>query len=291
MVASQIMEKLEQMESIDFKKITEEVVSVLSNMPLKKETGMRYRRYLVDTPISYALIKSLLVFGVWEKSLRLLNGNGGEFGPLAIEEVIASLKRKGKLKGEIRFKKNSFTIKMENSQYRIYKYPDYPVNHNVLACPWPCPSEMGKYLIPFVGEPLVDFMIRFDEELPNIVSHVSTVLEVIRARKMEETKSKMEKQLKDNLIQSLIDQYLKPLGVTAFFSVNTDDMVSLDLQKVMTSHIEIPLDQIVDKLKDTAGITDSLAVVKTKNRVVYEELYDDLDDDLDDDVTSDVIIY
>ena len=42
--------------------------------------------------------------------------------------------------------------------------------------------------------------------------------------------------------------------------IGTGDIVSMDLRKVMSAHIEVPLGELAEKLKDTAGVFDSLCV-------------------------------
>ena len=241
------------MEGIDFKAITEEVVTELCNMSLERKTGGWHRSYVTKIQVSPDIISSTLLFSVWEKCLELLNEHGKIEGPLAIERALTILTRRGLVKEKIRFRKNSFRVQLENSQYRIYKMSE----NNVHACPWP--SEKKCRLL-VSGQLLADFMIRFDEEIPAIVGHVTTIMAKIRARELEETKQLMEEEIKDNLVQTLIDQYLKPLGLSVLYHVGAGDIVSMDLRKVMSAHIEVPLGELADKLKNTSGVVDSLSV-------------------------------
>ena len=105
-----------------------------------------------------------------------------------------------------------------------------------------------------------EIQITYHEEIPDIVSHVTTIMATIRARELEETKLLMEDEIKDNLVKTLIEQYLKPLGLSVLYHIGEGDIVSMNLRKVMSAHIEIPLRELADKLKDTAGVVDSLGV-------------------------------
>ena len=243
------------MESIDFKAITNEVVAELSNMPLEKRTGGWHRGYVTRIQVSPESIRSTLLFSVWEKCFGLLNEHVETDDLLAVEKALTVMTRKGVAKDKIQFRKNSFRVQLENGQYRIYKMGDT----NVYACPWP--SEKRCRILVF-GEALADFMIRFDAEIPHIVSHVSAIMAAIRARELEETKLMMEDEIKDNLVKTLIDEYLKPLGLSVLYHIGEGDIVSMDLKKVLSAHIEIPLGELADKLKDTAGVVDSLADVR-----------------------------
>ena len=246
-----VLENMERMENIDFKEITKEVVTELSNIPLERKAGGWHGSPLPKNHITPDMVRSMLLSGVWKKGLDLLNGDMNRSEPLAVEKALAILRDKGVVKDRIQFKKNSFRVRLKNSQYRIYKLNET----GVYACPWPS-EEMYKTYI--TSEHLAMFLMRFDDEIPSIVSHVTTIMETIRARELEETKRLLEEEIKDKLVHSLIDQYLKPLGLSVLYNVGAGDIVSLDLQKVLSAHIEVPLEQLADKVKDTAGIVDSL---------------------------------
>ena len=246
-------ENLVGMGSIDFKAITNEAVTELSNMPLEKRTGGWHRSCVTRTHVTPDIIRSALLFAVWAKCFGRLNEHAEKDGPLAVEKALTIMTGKGAVKDKIRFKKNSFRVQLANAQYRIYKTSDT----RFYACPWP--SEKRCKILVF-GEALADFMIRFDEEIPHIVSHVTTIMETIRARELEETKRSMEDGIKDNLVKTLIGQYLKASGLSVQYHIGEGDIVSMHLRKVMSTHIEIPLGELADKLKDTAGIIDSLGV-------------------------------
>ena len=265
-----VLENVERMESINFKEITKEIVTVLSNIPLERKTGRWHGSHLTKIHFTPDMVRSMLIFGVWKKSLDLLNGDEKKSEPLAVEKALAILMKKGVEKDRIQFRENSFRVQLNNSRYRIYKLDEKGVH----ACPWPMEEGYRTYV---PSAHLASFLMRFDEEIPSIVSHVTTVMETIRARELEETKRMMEKGIKDELVRSLIDQYLKPLGLSAEYNVGAGDIVSLDLRKVMSAHIEVPLDRLADMVKDTEGIVDSLVTEEPKVKKGCDE--DDFDDD------------
>ena len=257
------LEDMERMESIDLKAITAEVVTELSNMSLKRRTGGWHRSQVTTIQVSPDTVRSSLLFGVWEKCFGVLNEHVKGKEPLAAEKALTIMTRKGLPKDNIQFRKNSFRVQLENAQYRIYKMSET----SIYACPWPSERRCG---ILVSGETLADFMIRFDEEIPDIVSHVTTIMAVIRARELEETKRVMEVEIKDNLVQTLIDQYLKPLGLSVLYNIGAGDIVSMDLRKVMSAHIEVPLGELAGKLKDTASVVDALSVEAPEIEPDYE---------------------
>lgn len=260
------MENVERMESIDFKAITNEVVTDLSNMRMERRPDGWYRSSMFRMQLSPDNIRSALLFGVWEKCIGHLNENAMKDELLVVEKALTIMTRKGVIKDKILFKKNSFRVQMANAQYRIYKMS----HSNIFACPWPSDRRCK---INVSGETLADFMIRFDKEIPDIVSHVTTIMATLRARDLEETKHSIETEIKDKLVRSLIDQYLKPLGLSVLYHIGAGDIVSMDLHKVMSAHIDIPLGELADKIKETSGIVDSLVVEFQEIR--SESEYDD----------------
>lgn len=265
-----VLEDMERMECIDLKAITEEVVTELCNMPLERDTGGWHRSYVTRIQVSPDIIRSTLLFSVWEKCIELLNRHGKKEGPLAIEKALTILAGRGALKEKIQFRKNSFRVQLENSRYRIYKMGETYAS----ACPWPSEKRCG---ILVSGKTLADFIMRFDEEVPDIVSHVTTIMSAIGARELEETKRSMEVEIKEKLVRSLIDQYLKPLGLSVQYDIGAGDVVSLDLRKVISAHIEVPLGQLADKVKATVGIEGSLVAedpdMEPENNDVFPKLF------------------
>ena len=235
------------MERIDFKAITEKVVTELRNIPLEERIGMRYKAEMIKIHHSDKSIESMLVSRVWEKSLELLNRQVGEDGPLSAEKALSILVRKGVLTDKVQFRKDSFRISLKHSQYRIYKQ----FATGIHACPWP--SEK-LYRTLASGEDLADFIMSFDEEVPAILSHAPGIMSAIKERELEEIKRLMEEKIKREIIQNLIDQYLTPLGLSVRFGGFSGDIVSLNISKTLSAHLEIPFEQLADKLKDSAGI-------------------------------------
>lgn len=239
------------MERIDFKAITEKAVTELRDIPLSERIGMWYRSDLIKVHHSEESVTSRLLSKIWEESLGQLNGRVVEEKPLSAEKALSILTRKGVLKDKIQFKKDSFRICLTNSRYRIYKQ----AATGIYACPWPSDK---RYRAIASGEDLADFIMSFDKEIPAIMSHVPGILSAIRERELEETKRLMEETIKRGIIQNLIDQYLTPLGLSVQFGVKSGDIVSLNLSKKLSAYLEIPFEQLADKLKDTQRIMDSL---------------------------------
>ncbi len=244
---------MERMENIDFKAITAEAVSKISNMPLSLND--RYwsgQEICVD--VSPEKVRTLLLDRVWNEGVKLLNEQYECQEPLAIERAICELKHRGVVKDGIVFKKESFRLQLENGKYRAYKSG---VTGPFYACPWP---SYGRYKVLVPGSIFAGFVLDFDAGIPEMVARVPEIIDTIRARKLEETRKSMELELKRQVIESLISQYLKPLGLEVRYEMKEGDTVSLDISQSLASHLEIPFDKLADKFKDTTAILSSLEV-------------------------------
>ena len=252
------------MKRIDFKTITAEVVAALSSLPLEQQANRRVHGHMTNLsnpPVAIRYtpdeIRSSLINGVWTKGVAVLNGDRTDCNPLEGEKALAILTRKGMVTENVQFKRNSFRLKLKNAEYRIYKYGGTGFE----ACPWPsltwCPVTVS-------GEEFAEFLAAFDSEIPEIESNLDTVMARIKARELEMTRQKKERELKDKLVKSLVLSLLAPLGLSTTYSISEGDIVSLDLRKVMTAHLDIPLEKLAETLKDTAGIEEALSVERPR---------------------------
>ena len=260
------MEIKYDLENIDFKTITAEVVKEISEMPLEQPGGFFSRRP-VKINVTQEMVREMLLRKVWGKSIELLNKLYAKKEPLVAEKALSELIKRDVVKEKIIYKKDSFRLKLENGEYRAYTFGS---SETVYACPWP--SEK-RYEIRIPGGLFAEFILRFDAEIPEIITHVPEIIQSIRAREMAEKKDEIERELKEKVLQALIDQYLKPLGLTVHSTMKEGDMVSMDIQQVKSAHLEMPLWQLLEKLKDTGAILDSLQPEPAENEFVD---FDDL---------------
>lgn len=244
-----------KMDTIDFKTITAEVVKEVSNISLERPGGF-FNRHPVKIKITSGMIQEMLLEKVWGKGIEMLNTEYVEAEHMIAEKAISELMKRGILTDKVMYKSDSFRLQLENGQYRAYKNS---ATGAVSACPWPS-GKRYDILIP--GSLFADFIIQFDAEIPEIVSHVPEIVELIKGRELEEMKGMMEKELKKQILQSFIEQYLVPIGLSATYILKDDDIVAMDISQILSAHLEMPLAQLIDKLKDTDAIKKSLKPVK-----------------------------
>jgi|GEM_PF-3498736 len=236
-----------KVERIDFKAIIEETVREISSIPLERPGGFFSRRP-VKVDVSPGMLREMLLRKVWGWGVELLNSREGKTEPLVAEKALSELMKKDVVKEKIIYKKDSFRLQLENGQYRAYTFG---ASGAVYACPWP--SEK-RYEILMSANSFAHFILQFDAEIPEMVSHIPEIIEALRARELEERKHKMEKELKEQVLNSLIEQYLEPLGLSVRYRLNEDDGVSMEVSQTLAAHLEMPLAQMMDKLKDPVAI-------------------------------------
>ena len=256
------------MELIDFKSITAEVVKEISSIPLERPGGF-FNRHPVKVDVSPDTLREMLLRNVWGKGVELLNTQEAKAEPLVAERALSELIKKGAFKDKIIYRKDSFRLKLENGQYRAYTFG---VSGAVYACPWP--SEK-RYEILMTGTRFADFILQFDAEIPSIVSHIPEIVGALRLRELEEKKRRMENELKEQVLRSLIEQYLKPIGLSVHYKLDDGDMVSMDISQTLTAHLEMPLAQIMDKLKDADAFKALLQAEEDPEIIIDDEDHDE----------------
>ena len=257
-----------KVDSIDFKAITAEVVKEVSRIPLERPGGF-FNRRPVRVGVSSGILREMLLRKVWGKGIELLNSLEAKAEPLVAEKALSELMKKNVVKEKIIYKKDSFRLQLENGQYRAYTFG---ASGTVYACPWP--SEK-RYEILMSASRFANFILQFDAEIPEIVSHISEIIEALKVRELEERKQKMEKELKEQVLESLIEQYLKPIGLSVRYKLNEGDMVSMVVSQTLTAHLEMPLAQMMERLKDTDAFKTLLQAEAQPEIVIDEEEDDD----------------
>ena len=255
------------MDRIDFKTITAKAALEISNMPLEYRGGF-LNRYVTRVDPSPETIRHMLIEKVWAKCIKQINAHNLETEPLTIEKALSILTKNNAVKEKIICKKDSFRIQLANCQYRAYRQGVTGLNW---ACPWPAGQ---RYTIQITGDQFAHFILQFDAEIPEILSRIPEIMDTIRERQREEQKELIEIELKEKVITSIIDQFLKPLGLSVKYTVGEGDMVKLDITQSLSAHLEIPLWQLQEKLKDADAVRAMLQVERPKEKVVKDDCFD-----------------
>lgn len=214
--------------------------------------GSWFRPTYTRIKVTPAMARQELLNAVWAKCLSILNQEQAE--KLAAEKALAELQRRGIPRDRIQFRSNSFRLRLENGEYRIYKRGA----DEIVACPWPADSWQPVLLS---GERFADFLQFFDAHVPEINTAVPTILELIHARELEEKKQEMAWQIKTATIRSLVEEFLLPLGISVSFQLKGDDRVVVMMTRTENGRMEIPLEELSERLRDTASV---LAALKTE---------------------------
>lgn len=253
-----------KVDSIDFKAITAEVVEEVSRIPLERPGGF-FNRRLVKVDVSPGILREMLLRKVWGKGIELLNSLDAKAEPLVAERALSALMKKDVVKEKIIYKKESFRLQLENGQYRAYTCG---ASGTVYACPWP--SEK-RFEILMSASRFADFILQFDARIPEIVSHIPEIIEAFRVRELEERKLKMAKEVKEQVLNSLIEQYMKPLGLSVSYKLDEEDRVSMDVSQTLTAHLEMPLAQMMDKLKDADAFKALLHAAEDDEDLLFHD--------------------
>lgn len=242
---------------MDFRTITVEAAVEISNMPLEDWEQ-----------ISPDYARQMLLERVWGKCVATLNALSLGAEVLAVEKALSALLKTGAVKEKIIYKKNSFRVQLMNSQYRVYRHS---ADGEIWACPWPAKR---RYKIGITGSRFADFFLQFDAEIPTMLTHIPAIVDTIRTREREELKKMMADELKDQVVTSIIDQFLEPLGLYVRYTMGEGDKVILDISQTLSAHLEIPLRQLPEKLKDPVAVMALLQVEQPKEKKNSDDYLD-----------------
>ena len=248
---------------VDLKKITAEAVEKISNMSF--ETRSFFNRTPRKIDVNPGMIRKMLLETVWEKGIDCLKEKSPGSEPLAAEKAMSLLlKRDASIK--VTYKKGSIRANLPNSEYRFYKIGPQGAAY---GCPWPFEH---KYELGVTGRVLADFLQQFDAEIPEIVSYVRGILSSIEERRLEEKKLEVENAIKKEVIHAIIEKYIEPLGWSARYSLGEDNMVSMDITQKNIAHLEVPIHQLAESVKDPDALRPFFAPAPPEPKLFDDNL-------------------
>lgn len=246
---------MEELKNLDIRGITAEAAARIGGMAREQRTG-GWNRRAAGTPlvITPDQIRRHLLYSVWAGCLDVLAGRegAGADGAMTAELALAELIRRGVPRESVRVRESSFRLRLPNSEYRMYRRGAA----ETVACPWP--SDLWS-VVRIGGERFADFLQYFDSRVPEIAAEVPAILEAVRLRELEERKARMEREIRRTTVRSLLEQSLAPLGLTAGFSLGEDGRVTLDLSRLETARLEVPLEELPAVLRSPEPVLAALA--------------------------------
>ena len=238
--------------------IIDEEIDRIGHKDFTRRAGSWFRPTYTRIKVTPAMARQELLYAVWAKCLSVLNQEQAEM--LAAEKALAELQRRGVPRDRIQFRSNSFRLRLENGEYRIYKRGAT----EIVACPWPADSWQPVRLS---GERFADFLQFFDAHVPEIDAAVPSILELIHERELEDKKQEMERSIKTATIRSLAEEFLLPLGISVSFQLKEDDRVAVMMTRTENGQMELPLEELADRLRDTASV---LAALKSEPATILD---------------------
>ena len=234
---------------IDFKKIIEAAAA-----EVREDADRRIAMHSYSPSASFgAEIKEKIILAVWNECLRQLDGDPVEGGPLAAEKVVVGLGQRGISRGQMPFKSNSFRICLKNHDYRVYKRTS-----GFAARPWYTGGNNLKDL-KIDADEFAEFLLEFDSWIPEILLAVDDVYGYYREMNREIEKKEMVRKILVGTVESIIEQRLRSLGLTVNYRfVKDGESVSLDIWQIRHGNLEIPINELSDRLRDPDAILDSL---------------------------------
>ena len=244
-----------------FQSILDTEIDRIGHKDYTRRTGSWFRPTYTRIEVTPTMARQELRYAVWTKFLSVLEQEQTEM--LAAEKALAELQRRGVPRDRIQFRSNSFRLRLENGEYRIYKRDAA----EIIAGPWPA---YGWQSVRLPGERFADFLQFFDAHLPEIDAAVPSILDFIHERELEGQRMEMAWKIKMATIRSLAEEFLLPLGISASFHLKDRDRVLVIMTRTENGQMDIPLDELADRLRDTASV---LAALQTEPATILNADY------------------
>ena len=254
------------MEKIDYSQLIGLVADHVSGkLPSRKGNIVTTRRNLFryryedESPKTFGQIKREICEGVWKgvvmANTMAVDPSKVEKDPLSAERVVLGLKKNDSFRGEIKYSRGHFDVRLENSRYRIYKRPE-----GFAALP---ETQLGGTgileLIKLKPEDFAVIIEDFDSHIPEMIQKAEEVYQEHKAELFEIQKEKRAAEIRTRTVQALEEQFLKPLGIELKYQFNADgSKVKLGLSKTLELQLDIPVEQLAAPLRDTESIISQM---------------------------------
>ena len=190
---------------------------------------------------------------VWDLLMAELVSKMPASGNANAEQAVCALMKAGVAKDRISYHGGRFKVALTNRRYKIQRSTE---------CFRAAPAGAER-MIPVKGMPadgFADFMLRFDSLTQEIDAAAREVEAEVRKEQMRQRQEELAAQMAVQSVQSLIDEYVTPLGLDADFDVH-EGVVSINLTLRKEASFTLPLDELAKKLRDPEGVMAALEVV------------------------------
>jgi len=229
---------------------------------LEKTRDELERRYCMsDCPKDD--VDTLLLFFSWFFIRRILEEGSSAAAPVNAEKVMATVIRSGVDRDSVSYRNGKFRFKLENHRYRVER-----CTNGFGAAPTGCNS--GEAIEKISEDSFTDFLYKFDSLVPEIIDTGSVLVREITERQLEEKKAETARELAYTTVNSILEEFLRPLGIDWTFSMQ-DGAVSLTLRQVKEAELSIPMQDLAEKLKDTESVLSSMKIVSQQDLPGHDE--------------------
>lgn len=197
---------------------------------------------------------------VWDAGVRSLSASEeGAADPLLTEKVIVSLIHKGVPREKIGFREANFLVQLERIGIYIVKKASKFMARLVNT-----PGYRAPLVQPDPGR-FADLCLQFDSGFSEIEQAAEEIVTFFREQVLERTKRETTKRLQMRVIDSLIEQFIRPLGIDVHYRINDEDGTAVaKLRRESSGEITLPLEQFQEALKSVQPILDALEVKQPK---------------------------
>ena len=171
--------------------------------------------------------------------------------------AVAALIEKGIPKEDVSFRNTTFYVTLPHCKFRVRRTSDGGTKAGPMIM---CKGQVSyEYLdIHLLPEAFAEVALAFDSLIDRIRDRASHEFGIIREIRLEEEKKEKARKIMNDSIRAILEAALKPLGISYSFEEN-DGKVHLLLTQTRKAEMDIPMEDLYDKLTDGKAILESLS--------------------------------
>lgn len=228
---------------IEIKEIIDYAVTKAGEKGNYQYQAMDFARLQVDTSIrSFAWSRILGELGAFTDNGKAVNA----------EAAVAALIHAGLDKKDLKYKNNTYKIRMPNFSYRVTRE----------KTGFGAETGVGREcrIHGLSAEDFADLVVKFDTLASDIHEAGEGLFKELMKKLEDERRKEMALQLAMTTVESILSEFIKPLGIEYSTSIH-GDRVSVHMTQTKEADFELPISELAEKMKDTESVLASMKTV------------------------------
>ena len=227
---------------------------------VKSDGALQWRLRNSYDSFDFDAIRGTFLGGAWAECVSSLEPVEGKPDPLAVEKVVLGLIRRGVPRDRFDFSDTVFYARLDHfGFYMAKKQAGFEVRL--------FGTRGGRDpLLQVDPGQFADMCMQFDASMPEIEKAGDELVGYFKEKAWELSRRAMELKIQRNILDAMIEQYVKPLGIKVRYHIDPEDgTVSASFRQELTGELVLPMEKFQEALKDIQPVLELMKAV------VYDE--------------------